>query len=466
MVCRRAWSESSMRFADLAGRRVAVWGYGREGRATLAALRRRLPGQRLSLICSEAEAAQARTFHQDALDYVTVEPYAGLLWSFDIVVKSPGISLYLPAIVEARAAGVRFTSATALWFGENPLARVVGVTGTKGKSTTSALIAHLLRSLGQRVALAGNIGLPLLELLDTPEVVDCWVVELSSFQTADADRVDVGLINNIYEEHLDWHGSRERYVADKLALAEHASTLVVNAAQHELVARTAAHPRRRVFGAVPGWHVADGMILCGYERCFDLRRLPLPGEHNASNLCAALTAIDALGFDARAALPAAESFQPLPHRLQTLGEQGGLTWINDSISTTPQATIEALRSLEGRAVSVLIGGFDRGLDWSDFQRHVDWRPPQAVICLGASGTRIARQLRTSVPAYRLGHCVSLAEAVALAREWTPAGGVVLLSPGAPSFDQFHDYADRGRAFTQLAGFDPRSIAAIDGLGIA
>ncbi|MBL8300528.1 MAG: UDP-N-acetylmuramoyl-L-alanine--D-glutamate ligase [Rhodanobacteraceae bacterium] len=455
-----------MRIADLAGKRVAVWGYGREGSATLAALRRRLPGQRLSLICSAAEAELARGLHHDALDYVTVEPYAGLLWGFDVVVKSPGISRYLPAIVDALAAGVCFTSATALWFGENPLATTAGVTGTKGKSTVSALITHLLRSLGQRVALAGNIGLPLLELLDTPEPVDCWVVELSSFQTADAERVDVGLVNNIYEEHLDWHGSRERYVSDKLALVEHSTTLVVNGLQPELVARTATHPHRRVFGDVAGWHLAEGMIMHGHEHCLDLRQLPLAGEHNALNLCAALTVVDALGFDAHAALPAVATFRPLPHRLQALGEQGGLTWINDSISTTPQATIEALRSLEGRAVSVLVGGFDRGLDWGEFQRYVASRPPAAVICLGASGARIARQLGAAAPAYRLGQCVSLAEAVAHARSWTPGGGVVLLSPGAPSFDQFRDYADRGRAFTQLAGFDPQSIVAIAGVGIA
>ncbi len=455
-----------MRFADLAGKRVAVWGYGREGRATLAALRRRLPGQRLSLICSEAEAEQARPFHGDSLDYVTAAPYAGLLWGFDVVVKSPGISAYLPAIVEARAAGVRFTSATALWFGENPLARVVGVTGTKGKSTSSALIAHLLRSLGQRVALAGNIGLPLLELLDAPDTVDCWVVELSSFQTGEAGRVDVGLINNVYEEHLDWHGSRERYVADKLQLAERAEILVVNGQQQELLAATDAHAQRRVFGTSAGWHLAEGHVWRGGECLFALRELPLAGEHNGLNLCAALSVIEALGLDARAALPAARGFRPLPHRLQTLGEQAGLSWINDSISTTPQATIEALRSLDGRAVSVLVGGFDRGLDWSDFVRHVQRRPPNAVICLGNSGTRIARQLGAAGPAYRLGHCVALAEAVALARDWTPSGGVVLLSPGAPSFDQFRDYADRGRAFTQLAGFDPQSISAMEGLGIA
>lgn len=454
-----------MRFAELAGKRVAVWGYGREGRATLAALRRRLPGQRVSLICSEAEAEQARAFHQDALDYVTGEPYAGLLWSFDIVVKSPGVSVYLPAIVEAKAAGVCFTSSTALWFGENPLASVAGVTGTKGKSTTSALIAHLLRSLGKRVALAGNIGMPLLELLDTQALVDCWVVELSSFQTAEVARLDVGLINNVYEEHLDWHGTRERYVADKLALARHSACLVVNGLQQELLARTLAHPRRRAFGTVAGWHVQDGWIAHGHELLLPLAELPLRGEHNGLNLCAALSAVDALGFDAHAALPAARSFVPLPHRLQTLGERGGLVWVNDSISTTPQASIEALRSFDGRGVSILVGGFDRGVDWSDFHQHVQRHPPQAVICLGSNGLRIFQLLDSAPRAFALEQRASLADATALARELTPVGGVVLLSPGAPSFDQFRDYADRGRAFTQLAGFDPQSIAAIEGLGI-
>ena len=221
-----------------------------------------------------------------------------------------------------------------------------------------------------------------------------------------------------------------------------------------------------VFGISAGWHVDTQQVRHGSDRGLALRDLPLAGEHNALNLCAALSAVDALGLDAGAALPSVRSFRPLPHRLQTLGEQAGLTWINDSIATTPQATIEALRSLQGRAVSVLVGGFDRGLDWGEFQRHAQRHPPQAVICLGASGTRIALQLADPPPPYALEQCISLAEAVALARRLTPSGGVVLLSPGAPSFDQFRDYADRGRAFAHLAGFDPQSIAAIEGLGIA
>ncbi|MEO8672962.1 MAG: UDP-N-acetylmuramoyl-L-alanine--D-glutamate ligase [Tahibacter sp.] len=455
-----------MRFSDLAGRRVAVWGYGREGKAALAALRRRLPGQRLSLLCSESEAELAATLYGDSLECISVEPYAGLLWTFDVIVKSPGVSAYHAALREAVAAGVVLTSGTALWFGENPAARVIAVTGTKGKSTTTALIAHLLRELGRRVALVGNIGMPLLELLDTPALVDWWVVELSSFQTGEMGQVDVGLINNIYEEHLDWHGSRDRYVADKLRLADASRLLVANGLQSELVERTAEHPNRHLFGTVAGWHVAEGSVCWRERRCLDTESLPIPGEHNALNLCAALTVLDAIGADSQDALASVTRFAALPHRLQTLGSRDGLRWINDSISTTPQATIEALRSLDRVPVTVLLGGFDRGVDWQDFVHFVRQNPPHAVIAMGANGARIAALLADTATDYLLRRCGSLGEAVALARELTPAAGVVLLSPGAPSFDQFKDYADRGRAFAQLAGFDPQAIVGIQGLGVA
>ena len=454
-----------MRLADLAGRRVAVWGYGREGRAALAALRSHAPSVAPALFCSEAEADAAR-----ALDartrIVTTPPDAAALSAFDVVIKSPGIGAYRAEILEAQHNGTRFTSGTALWFAEHPEAHVIAVTGTKGKSTVTALVAHLLRSLGRRVALAGNIGMPLLELIDPPQPPDWWAIELSSFQTREAPTVAVGVVNNVYEEHLDWHGSRERYVEDKLALAAAARQLVVGASQPELLARTATHPRRHLFGTAGGWHVADGAIHRAGMRVFELADSPLPGPHNALNLCAALEALEAAGKDAIAAAPAIATFRPLPHRLQTLGECDGLTWIDDSIATTPQATLEALASLAGRAVCVLVGGHDRGLDWHAFADAVSLRSPHAIVTMGANGARIATLLRETGGAYRLESVRTLADAIAVARTATQADGVVLLSPGAPSFDQFKDYAERGCAFARLAGFDPSAIGWIEGLGIA
>ena len=449
-----------LRIADLANQRVAIWGFGREGKAAIAAIRSRLPSLPLTLFCSSAEVAAATAFDA-SLVVRGEEPDATAFALFDVVVKSPGISAYKPALLAAREGGIRVTSGTALWFAENPAARVVAVTGTKGKSTTTALIAHLVRSLGLRTALAGNIGMPLLELLDRS--ADLWAIELSSFQTGEAGPVELGVFTSLYEEHLDWHGSRERYIEDKLKLVDVSRQLLVNATQPHLLELTSRHPHRIVFGDAKGWHVAGGFIRRGGQPVFEIAGLRAPGDHNALNACGALAALEAMGFDALKAAPSLATFRPLPHRLQPLGEHDGFHWVNDSISTTPLATLAALGSLQGRAVTVIVGGHDRGLDWSEFVAEMKAHAPHAIVAQGANGPRIARVLREGgVAVEEVG---DLAAAVAHARGLTPAGGVILLSPGAPSFDQFHDYADRGRRFAEMAGFDAHEIVGIEGLGI-
>ena len=452
-----------MRIAELAGQRVAIWGFGREGRAAIHALRKRLPELSLALYCSEAEADEAQEFDASLRVYPN-EPDAVALSAYDVVIKSPGISAYKPAIVTAQAQGTRFTSGTALWFGENPQARVIAVTGTKGKSTTTALIAHLARTSGVRTALAGNIGLPLLELLD--QSADLWAIELSSFQTGEAGPLELGVITSLYEEHLDWHGSRERYVVDKLKLVDVSQRLLVNAQQPSLLEKTAHHTQRLLFGQPEGWHVAEDSIRRGDVDIFPLARIAVPGAHNALNACAALAALEAMGIDAVSAARGLASFHPLPHRLQPLGERDGLQWVNDSISTTPQATLAALESVHGREVTVIVGGHDRGLDWASFVEATTSRTALRIVTQGANGPRIAAALRAAKSEVPMGDVDKLADAIEMARIITPAGGTVLLSPGAPSFDQFHDYAERGRRFAALAGFDEQKIAGIEGLGIA
>ena len=465
-------SAAPLHIAALADQRVAIWGFGREGRAAITALRLRLPQHPLTLFCTAAEMAAAHAFDA-ALDVRTDEPDAAALAAFDVVIKSPGISAYKPALLAAAKLGTRFTSGTALWFGEHRLgnpsvddggqAPVIAVTGTMGKSTTSAMIAHLARALGVRTALAGNIGMPLLELLD--QSAELWVIELSSFQTGEAGALELGVITSLYEEHLDWHGSRERYVADKLKLTQVAQQLLVNAQQPTLLACTEDHPHRLSFGKPEGWHVDDSFIRRGTRDVFPVEQLVAPGLHNALNACAALAALAAVGMDALAAASALANFRPLPHRLQPLGEHDGFHWINDSISTMPMATLAAMESLHGRQVTVLVGGHDRGLDWSGFVDAVAENPPWAIICSGANGPRIATALHDAHVVTEIALVDDLDAAVALARKLTPAGGCVLLSPGAPSFDQFRDYAERGRHFADLAGFDGNAITGIEGLGI-
>lgn len=467
-----------MRIADLAGRRVAIWGAGREGAAAFRALLRRLPGQRLAVICRADEvdalcappAVGAAPVDRDSVDWHLEPPMPALLAGFDVIVKSPGISPYLTPVPEALALGAHFTSGSALWFAESGSRRTIGITGTKGKSTTTALVAHLLRRAGLRVALAGNIGMPLLDLLDPLHEPDWWVLELSSFQITDLDAVPgIGAVLNLYPEHLDWHLGAERYYADKMRLlgtrdGRHPRVSVVNARQR--------YPEGTIppsgvvrFGVADGFHVRDGAVWRREQRLVEGADLVLPGAHNLDNLAAALSIIEAVGLDAAALASEARDFRALPHRLAPLGVRDGLLWIDDSIATTPHATLAALAHFADRAVTLLVGGHDRGLDWSDFAATITPAPPHRILCFGAAGERIASTLAMAPGlAPRVARLVTLDAAVAVARQVTPEGGVVLLSPGAPSFDAFRDYAERGRHFAATGGF-PAAVDTIEGVGL-
>jgi UDP-N-acetylmuramoylalanine--D-glutamate ligase len=456
-----------MRWAELAERRIAVLGFGTEGRAACRAFRRHLPAQPLHLFCNDAEADEARTLDDALLTIDTTPATTDALTAFDIVIKSPGVSPYKAPVSDAIVAGVRVASGSALWFAEHANANTIAVTGTKGKSTTTALIAHLLRAGGHRTALAGNIGLPLLDLPDDRDVA-AHVIELSSFQTHDfAASPRVALITNLIEEHLDWHGSGTRYVADKLRiLGERDRTIAVLNAEDTTLSGLDTGGDVRWFGVASGWHLDADHVCCGATRVLAIRDLPLPGRHNALNLCGALAAIDAAGFDARALAHHARSFVPLPHRLQTLGTHDGITCINDSIATTPQAALAALAHCAGQRVAILLGGHERGLDWTAFAREVATHPPQVVVTMGANGERIADVLAAHGLGDIVRRCRTLDDACVAARNALGNNGVILLSPGAPSFGPFRDYAERGRRFAELAGYEPTSITAIHGLGIA
>jgi len=453
---------------------VAIWGWGAEGRAAYRAVRHRLPALPLTLLCSAVEAADAASLGDAAL---RIESRADgeQLAAFDVVIKSPGISPYREEVRAAQAAGTLFVGGTAIWFAENPHARTVCVTGTKGKSTCTALIAHLLRAAGHRTALAGNIGVPLLELLDVTRVPTFWAIELSSFQTGDivesGVRPEVAVVLNVFPEHLDWHGDEVRYVADKLALVQRARPHIALLNANDTVLKLLEPPDSEVrwFGVPPGWHVRDSHVCTGAdsERVLDLRDLPLYGRHNGANLCAAFSAIDALGLDARIIAPHAASFTPLPHRLQWLGVNAGMGFVNDSISTTPHASVAALEAYADKRVAIIVGGHDRGLDWTPFLEHLAVTPPVAVITQGANGPRINALLDAATPRPKcvLAAAHNLEEAIALAKSALEGNGVVLLSPGAPSFDAYRDYAERGGHFARLAGFPAATETEIPGLGV-
>ncbi|KRG68016.1 UDP-N-acetylmuramoyl-L-alanine--D-glutamate ligase [Pseudoxanthomonas dokdonensis] len=466
-----------MRISQLEGQRVALWGWGREGRAAYHAIRGRLPLLHLSVLCNADEAAEVAAL-DDALIEIRTQIDGELLSGFDVVVKSPGISPNTAPVRMAIAAGTRFIGGTALWFAEhaNPegyVAHSLCITGTKGKSTTTALLAHLLRAGGQRTALVGNIGVPLLEVLDPQAAPDYWAIELSSYQTGDVAasgaRPDIAAVLNLFPEHLDWHGSQQAYVRDKLSLvtAARPRIAVLNATDPQLAGLTLPDSEVRWFNHADGWHLRGDDLYRGDERVMDTLSVPVPGRHNRGNLCAVLTVLEAAGLDARALAPAAVDFTPLPNRLQRLGRHEGVLYVNDSISTTPHATLAALECHAGQRVALLVGGHDRGVSWDDFAARMHSQAPRAIITMGENGPRIHALLAplAAQGLLRLSAATDLADAVAQARQQLQGEGVVLMSPGAPSFGPYRDYVARGRDFARLAGFDPDRISHIQGLGI-
>jgi UDP-N-acetylmuramoylalanine--D-glutamate ligase len=436
--------------------KIAILGTGREGRSAWQYLRSRYPRAELTLI-DERPPDDSIVAALTERDRVLTGPLeqAGLE-DYDLLVRSPGISVYRQSLQRAAAAGVRLTTPSNLWFAAHADQRTICVTGTKGKSTTSALLAHVLASCGHAVRLAGNIGKPLLDCED--QDVSWWVIELSSYQLADLRaEPTIAVILNLSPEHLDWHGSVEVYQRDKLRLAALAGErpVVANAADPALSRALAAAPNVKWFNGAGGIRVAEGKLFDG-ERPLPVRLPPgLPGAHNLSNVAAVITAARVAGVATEAALDALASFRPLAHRLQLLGERSGLRFVNDSISSTPVATVAALESFAGETVTLIVGGLDRGIDWLPYAEAFAAHLPLAIIAIPDNGPRIVATLQAAGIRVAAGmhEVTDLAAAVALAQSITPQGAIVLMSPGAPSFPRFRDYRDRGRQFAALCGFD-------------
>lgn len=444
-----------MRVADLGSRRVAIWGLGREGRAAIGFLRKHHPRLPLVLLDDTAEVPVPEEYGSNVTFVFGAEGIANVLTEVDVVVKSPGVSLYRGDIQSARKNGVQITSLLNLWFAEEPDLTTIAVTGTKGKSTTASLIAHILTRLGRRVALAGNIGVPVTEIGDA----DYAVIEVSSYQAADFDGVcDLAVLTSLYPEHADWHLTVERYIRDKVNLLIHSRCRIVNCAAADAADPVIADSpgSKYLFNKESGIHSQGAEIFDGRDWIGSVRNPYLVRAHNRSNLCAALTAAKILHLDLAAALDAARDFCGLPHRQQELGESRNILFVDDSISTIPESTIAALAVYADRDVTVIVGGYDRGIDYGKLVEALTSGAAKVVICIGDTGSRIYAQTRAALN--RVGgsgsaiyRANSMEDAVLKAMRVTSPGGVVLLSPAAPSYGQYRDYIERGRDFAAKAG---------------
>ena len=380
----------------------------------------------------------------------------------DLIVVNPAISRDHHCLDIARSAGVPLTSEMNLFWQWNRAA-VVAVTGSNGKSTTTALTHSILSHSGRRCWLGGNIGVSLLPRVEEIGEHDVVVLELSSFQLADLDRLQVSpavsVITNFSPNHLDWHGTLDHYRKSKQTMLRWQSGLnvaVLNGDDGD-VATWPVNGERLMFGLhdVGGDGVftdaGDARVrLNGRSELLPLSRwLKLPGRHNLANAQAATCAAMRFGADATAVRQGLENYAPLPHRLQFVGEVDGRRFYNDSLATTPESAEVALESFQSPIV-LLAGGYDKKVDLSQMAASIA-RRAKAVALMGQTAAQLRKQVMGGTDT---GCCVSnelssFREACEWAVAHSDPGDVILLSPGCASYDWFRNFADRGVQFTEF-----------------
>ena len=451
--------------ADLRDRRTVVLGLARSGVAACRFLADagavviaydRRPADELA---DEVAALGARPVRL-ALGVDEVEA-AALIEHAELLVTSPSVSARFPttdpwlreALIAAEARGTEIASEIDLFL-RLTRARILGVTGTKGKTTASSLVAAMLESGDVPNVLGGNIGVPLVERTGDLGPASWAVVELSELQLPTIGRgADVALYTNIGEDHLDRHGSVEAYRAVKARLAEltaPAGRVVLNAEDPGCRALGERIPPASLawYGiAQPGrsrveaWVDEDGWLIVAGDRILPAGEVPLPGRHMLANVLGAALAASLVGVGGPAIASAIRAFPGVPHRLELVAERGGVRWVNDSQATIPVAAIAALEAFDA-PIALITGGKDKGLEYGDFADAVAHRC-RSVALLGETAGELERLIAGRVPTHRAS---DMAEAVAVTAAAAQPGDVALLAPAAASFDMFVDYAARGDAF--------------------
>jgi UDP-N-acetylmuramoylalanine--D-glutamate ligase len=379
-----------------------------------------------------------------------------------LVVASPGVPPNAPPFKAARAAGVPIVSEIEIGLRFLPDLNYIAITGTNGKTTTTALTGHLLKALGRRAATAGNIGTPLTELALSATPPDWIALEVSSFQLHDTPSIRplVGMLTNLSANHLDRYESVAEYYGDKALLFQNSSVgshWVTNLDDPDVQAMVepvaGVHARFSVATKAEAYYDrANGNLVVLGRPLIHRDDLPLLGDHNVANALAASLAVvladrrhrtdTALHKIARAL----KSFSALEHRIETVGEFQGVTWINDSKSTNVASTLVAMRGMN-RPTVLLLGGKHKGEPYTDLAPELK-RTGRAVIAYGEAAPLIENDLNGVVPLKRLGS--SFDEVIATARELARPGDVVLLSPACSSYDMFDNYEQRGAVFKELA----------------
>jgi UDP-N-acetylmuramoylalanine--D-glutamate ligase len=452
---------------DLAGRRILVVGLERTGMATAEFCRARGAQVTVSECRPAAQVAEAAA----RLEALGVRLELGghrreTFLEHDLIIPSPGVPLQIEPIAAARIRGIPVWSEIELAW-RFLRGRLVAITGSNGKTTTTLLTGHLLRVAGLPTLVGGNVGVPLISLVDQTREDTVTVAEVSSFQLEAIEqfRPDVAVFLNLSPDHLDRHGSLEAYARAKARLFENQrpeDAAVLNRDDPAVVSLAPRIPRiywfsRREPVTAGTFYEGDELWFSGNGVKARLARradVPLRGNHNLENALAACCASILAGAAPERLADALRNFPGVEHRLEVVAEIGGVTFINDSKATNVDAALRAIEAVDG-PVLVILGGRDKGSDFAPL-REILARRARGVFLIGEAAEKIARQLNGRLPLEFAG---TLEQAVARAYAAARPGDTVLLAPACASFDQFQNFEHRGRVFKHLVQQLAQSVAS-------
>ncbi|MBR3803354.1 MAG: UDP-N-acetylmuramoyl-L-alanine--D-glutamate ligase [Clostridia bacterium] len=416
---------------------VLILGLGREGRATLAFLRRYYPDMKITVADKNPVKVE-----DDNVTLICGENYLDCINDFDIVMQSPGISLRDVKIEE----GTTVTGEMDLFLRFVPCKKI-GITGTKGKTTTTTLVYRMLQAGGVPSMIMGNIGTPVFESLDEIEG-KVAVIEMSCHQLEFSHASpDIAIFTNAYPEHLDHYNGFEGYIGAKLNIIRYQSEdnlFISNADQllESVVGDLSFVRSRRV-----------NVSSKAYENDEFFRKLTtlteaLPGEHQWQDIFFAVAAVREFGVSDEAIEKAVSEFGGIEHRLEKFAVKNGISFYDDAIATIPNAVIGNVKAL-GNVGTLIIGGMDRGLDYSQFVVELMTAPIDNLICMPETGYNIADELEAKGCTLNIVRCETLEEAVEKSFELTASGKACLLSPAAASYNRYRNFEEKGNAFKKM-----------------
>lgn len=438
---------------------LLILGFGMEGQSTYHYIRKHLPGKPLVIADRDPNLENRIMFlHNDTnLSLISGEAYIRSLDSFDVVIKSPGV------LLDSNGRKATITSQTDMVM-QLFRKQVIGITGTKGKSTTSSLLYHILQRAGKEVVLVGNIGIPPFDLIDHWNDQTTVIYELSSHQLQEVTlSPHISILLNLYQEHLDHYPSFEAYQSTKLAIIRYQQAddfAVINGDDERIAChvKTIRLPSRQYgFSAKSKSQQGCSLLPEGIIRFSDngessdffTDKTSLKGEHNRMNMMAAVCASKIINIPDHHIQAGLDTFQGLAHRMEYLGLFHGIHYYNDSIATVPEATMHAIEALHN-VDTLILGGFDRGIDYQELVRFLMDSSVTNLIFIGEAGERIKRMFPVQASeAKRLLSAKDLTEVVQLAMALTRKNTICLLSPSAASYGMFKDFKERGDSFREL-----------------